>query len=143
MKVLFRTSVHPFKAGQLAEVAEGYAKNYLIPKNLAVPATAHAMQEAHKQEQKHHDAEADAAHDLDALARALTGATVHVTARAAASGTLYAAVNPAQIAEALAKHTGHPFPKPLQKQLPTLKRTGRFPVTLQIHATTITFTLDV
>jgi large subunit ribosomal protein L9 len=143
MKVLFLKTVSPHKAGQVATVADGYAKNFLIPKKLAVPASAHAVAEAlqRKQKQVAHDASAE--QNADALAKVLSGASVHVEAKAAASGTLYAAVTPFRITEAITEKTGYVLPEALQKQLPTLKRAGEHAVTLQIHATTITFTLDV
>jgi large subunit ribosomal protein L9 len=143
MKVVFLTSVPPYSAGHVAEVAEGYAKNYLIPKSLAVPATARAVEEAKQRQQQHVAATASAEHDLHALAEALRGVHVHVEAKAAATGTLYAAVTPVRIAETLAKQTGYALPASIQKQLPTLKRVGHHQVTLQIHATTVTFTIDV
>lgn len=143
MKVLFLKAVEPYRVGQVADVAEGYAQNFLLPQKLAIPATAHAIQEAQRRQQQHVAAVAGADHDLDALAQVLIGATVRVTAKASPTGTLYAAVTPVQIAEAVATQTGYHFPKALQKQLPTLKHVGPHPVTLQIHATTVTFTLDV
>ena len=72
MRVLFIKPVTPYHSGDVADVAEGYAKNFLIPQNLAVPASAHAIAEAQQRKQKHVAADADAEHDLDALAKAST-----------------------------------------------------------------------
>jgi len=143
MKVLFLKTVSLHKAGQVANVADGYAKNFLIPKKLAVPASAHAVAEALQRKQKQVADDASAEQNVDALAKALSGASVHVEAKAAPSGTLYAAVTPLRITEAITEKTGYVLPEALLKQLPTLKHAGEHTVTLQIHATTITFTLDV
>ncbi|MEK7640215.1 MAG: 50S ribosomal protein L9 [Patescibacteria group bacterium] len=143
MRVLFIKPVTPYHSGDVADVAEGYAKNFLIPQNLAVPASAHAIAEAQQRKQKHVAADADAEHDLDALAKALNGKTVHVEAKAATTGTLYAAVNSTDITKAIAQQIGYALPPALQKQLPTLKHTGKHPVTLQIHATTVTFSINI
>jgi large subunit ribosomal protein L9 len=143
MKVLFLQVVAPYKVGQVTNVADGYAKNFLIPKKLAVPASAHAVAEAQQRKQKQAADDVHAAQNVDDLAKVLSGMRIHVEAKAADSGTLYAAVTPSRITEAVTKQTGFVLPEALQKQLPTLKRAGEHAVTLQIHATTITFTLDV
>lgn len=143
MRVLFRKPVAPHRAGDVAEVTEGYAKNYLIPKQLAVPATAHVVQQAAAVA---HAQQADAAHAdqrFHTLLERLANATVHVDAKAAPSGTLYASIAPQQIAEAIAKQFGTPFPPKLLTELPTLKRAGQHSVTLHNRTTTITFTVDV
>lgn len=143
MKVLFRKAVPPHRVGDVAEVAEGYAKNYLIPKQLAVPATTYAVQQAAAAAQAQ---QADAAHAderFHSLLERLANATVHVEAKAAPSGTLYASVTPQQLADAIAKQFGTPFPPKLLAELPTLKRAGKHSVTLHNPTTTITFTVDL
>lgn len=143
MKVLFLKAVNPHRAGQVAEVAEGYAANYLIPKQLAVPATAQAIKTTQQRNRKQVAAAESAEQDLEALAQALAGVTVHVKAKSAPSGTLYAAVGPENISQAITKQTGYTLTAALQKQLPTLKHVGQHPVTLQIQKRNVTFTLDV
>lgn len=143
MRVLFRKAVAPYRAGDVAEVAEGYAKNYLIPKQLAVQATAHVVQQAQAAQHAVQAGAAQTDQQLHTFLGKLANATVHVATKAAPSGRLYASITPRQIAAAIAAQLGTPFPPKFLPELPTLKQTGRHPVTLHFHATTITFTVDV
>jgi large subunit ribosomal protein L9 len=143
MKVLFLKPSGSHTVGQVADVAEGYAQNYLIPQQLEVPATTHVLRQSHATLEASQAAAASAEQRTDALAAALNQATVRIPAKAASSGKLYASVTPAMIAAAIAKQFGTPVPSALVPALPTLKRAGRHPVTLHIRAATVTFTLDV
>lgn len=143
MKVLFRKPVASHRAGDVAEVAEGYAKNYLIPQQLAVPANAHVVQQAAAVAHAQQAGAAHADQRFHILLERLANATVHVDAKAAPSGTLYASITPQRIADVVAKQFGTPFPPKLLEELPTLKRAGKHSVTLHNRTATITFTVDV
>jgi large subunit ribosomal protein L9 len=143
MKVVFLKPQASYTVGQVANVADGFAKNFLIPHNIAVPATTQAVEEARQRKNNQAAAVENAEHNLEALIQAISGAMVHVESKAATSGTLYAAVTPAHIAKAIAKQTGFELTPTLQKQLPTLKHAGKHQIKLHIHATTVTFTIDI
>ena len=87
------------KAGDLVKVSDGYAKNYLIKKGLAVPASAAAMNEKKTKD-------AALAHRLQVeldqakeLAARLDGKTIVISAKAGANGKLFGSVNAKEIAE--------------------------------------------
>ena len=107
MKVILQQDVRgQGKKGQMIEVAEGYARNYLLPRKLAVAATADAMntmrlqEKARKAELERQKAEAQAA------AEQLKGAVVKLTAKAGANGKLFGAVTAKEISDALMSQHG-------------------------------------
>ena len=100
MKVILQQDVRgQGKKGQLIEVAEGYARNFLLPRKLAVPATADAVNTM-KAEDARLKAEAEAA------AEKLKSAQVKVSARAGANGKLFGAVTSKEVSDALLAQHG-------------------------------------
>ena len=127
MRVLFIKPVTPYHSGDVADVAEGYAKNFLIPAEPAVPASAHAIAEAQQRKQKHVAADADAEHDLDALATALNGKTVHVRQRQRQLVQSYAAVNSTDITKAIAQQIGYALPACIAETAANTQAHGQTP----------------
>ena len=98
MKVILQQDVRgKGKKGQMIEVAEGYARNFLLPRNLAVLATADAMNTMKLQAKA--DAEAKAA--AQELAGKLKGCQVKIAAKGGAGGKLFGAVTAKEISEQL------------------------------------------
>ena len=96
MKVILQQDVRgKGKKGQMIEVAEGYARNFLLPKNLAVLATADAMNTMKMQ------AKAKAKAAAQELAGKLTGCQVKIAAKGGAGGKLFGAVTAKEISEQL------------------------------------------
>ncbi len=96
------------KAGDVKDVADGFARNYLLPKRLAQPAQPRAEQQirAQKERQRHRqEAEVVAAR---AFAEQLRATTVEISARAGETGKLYGAVVNIDVAEALEAKLGTP-----------------------------------
>ena len=103
MKVILQQDVRgKGKKGQMIEVAEGYARNFLLPKNLAVLATADAMNTMKLQAKA--DAEAKAA--AQELAGKLKGCQVKIAAKGGAGGKLFGAVTAKEISEQLKAQHG-------------------------------------
>ena len=89
------------KKGDIVKVKDGYAKNFLFPKKLAVPATAQIVKEKQSRDkaaQFHREQEIE---DAKKLADKLSGKTVTVTAKAGATGKLFGAVTAKEIASAI------------------------------------------
>ncbi len=107
MKVILQQDVKDHgKKGQLAEVSDGYARNYLFPRKLAVPATADnlntmKLREAARQKQL----ETEKAQAKEIAAR-LEGCAVKIPARAGEGGRLFGSVTPKDIADALEAQHG-------------------------------------
>jgi large subunit ribosomal protein L9 len=94
------------RAGEVKRVAEGYARNYLIPRGLAVMATPGAIKQAEKQREAAARRQVKELSQAQALAQALDGLTVTFQARAGESDRLYGSITSANIAEALEEQVG-------------------------------------
>ena len=107
MKVILTQDVKGSgKKGELVNVSDGYANNFLLKRGMAVPATAQALNELKNREaaQAHRLAEEKKA--AEAAARQLDGKTVKVTAKAGAGGKLFGSVSTKEIAEAIQRELG-------------------------------------
>jgi ribosomal protein L9 len=102
MKVILKEDVKgQGKKGQLVNVSDGYARNFLLPRGLAMEADAQAMNDLKNKEEaaKHHAAvEKQTAMET---AEALKGKTLKLTARAGQGGRLFGSVTTKEVAEAL------------------------------------------
>lgn len=102
MKVILQQDVRgKGKKGQMIEVAEGYARNFLLPKNLAVLATADAMNTMKLQAKAKAKADAEAKAAAQELAGKLKGCQVKIAAKGGAGGKLFGAVTAKEISEQL------------------------------------------
>ena len=107
MKVILQQDVKgQGKKGQLIEVAEGYARNFLLPRKLAVPATADAMNTMRLQEKAKRAEEARLRAEAVETAEKLKNAPVKIAARAGANGKLFGAVTSKEVSDALQAQHG-------------------------------------
>ena len=107
MKVILQQDVRgQGKKGQLVDVSDGYARNFLLPKKLAVIATAENLNTMKQQEKAKKAQEAAEKAEAQAIAEKLKGLTVKIVAKAGEGGRLFGAVTGKEIAEALSKQHG-------------------------------------
>ncbi len=107
MKVILKQDVRgKGKKGQMIEVAEGYARNYLLPRGLAALATTDAVNTMRLQEKAKARAEAEARAAAAALSEQLKNCQVKIPARGGEGGRLFGAVTTKEIAAALAEQHG-------------------------------------
>lgn len=107
MKVILKADVRgKGKKGQMIEVAEGYARNFLLPKGLAVLATADAMNTMRLQEKAKARADAEAKAAATEIAEKLKGLQVKVASKGGEGGKLFGAVTGREIAAALKEQHG-------------------------------------
>ena len=119
--------------GDKVSVKAGYARNYLIPKGIAVAATPRNMAEfeARREELERREAEALAA--AGDRASALDGVEITVLRKAGESGRLFGSVGPADVAEALVE-AGHETRRQ-EVRMPdgdTIRQVGEYDVTIHI-----------
>lgn len=101
MKVILSKDVAGLgRAGQIKEVSDGHARNFLIPRHLALPATSAALSQIQKEESEHEAKVARLAAQSVELKRKLE-AKVFLVSGKAAGERLFAAVKPAQIAQVI------------------------------------------
>ena len=104
MKVILTQDVKgKGKKGQMIEAAEGYARNFLIPKGLAVLATTDAVNTMNLKAKAKAKADAEATAAAEAIAEKLKGLQVKIPAKGGEGGKLFGAITAAAIAEALKK----------------------------------------
>ena len=102
MKVILQQDVKgQGKKGQLVNVSDGYARNFLLPKKLAVIATAENVNTMKQQEKARKAQEAAEKAEAEATAEKLKECQVKLTAKAGSGGRLFGAVTSKEISEAL------------------------------------------
>ena len=107
MKVILQQDVRgQGKKGQLVEVSDGYARNVLLPRKLAVTATAENLNTMKQQEKARKAQEAAEKAQAQATAKQLEGLTVKIAAKAGEGGRLFGAVTAKEISEALSAQHG-------------------------------------
>ena len=107
MKVILQQDVRgQGRKGQMIEVAEGYARNFLLPRKLAVPATADAMNTMQLREKAKKAEDARLKAEAEAVSEKLKNSPVKVTARAGANGKLFGAVTSKEVSDALKEQHG-------------------------------------
>ncbi len=112
MKVILQQDVRgQGKKGQLVEVSDGYARNFLLPRKLAVLATAENVNTMKQQEKARKAQEAAEKAEAEATAKKLEGLMVKISAKAGEGGRLFGAVTAKEVSEALAAQHGVNIPK--------------------------------
>ena len=145
MKVILTEDVSPLgKSGELRDVANGYARNYLIPKKHAVKASEGALKQAEAMRQARITTEKQTLSDAKALADSLTGTRVVVAARAGDAGNLFGSIGAHDIAEAIVKFTGVEVDTKIVAISSPIKEIGLHEVVLKPHPEVeVSITLDV
>jgi len=102
MQVLLRRDVEKLgQLGDVVEVADGYARNYLLPKKIAVPVTAQNLREMEAARQARQRRAEEELSRVSRQAEMLEGFLCYITARATDKGHLFGSVGPQQIADQL------------------------------------------
>ncbi|HJV45388.1 MAG TPA: 50S ribosomal protein L9 [Bacillota bacterium] len=104
MKVILQQDVKgQGKRGQLVEVSEGYARNFLFPKNLAVEATGGNMKTFEQQKKSQEKRQQEEKGQAEKFAKELENITITIPAKTGEGGRLFGAVSTKQISDALKK----------------------------------------
>ena len=94
------------KKGQMLEVSDGYARNYMLPRKIAVEATADAVNTMRMNDKAAAEKAAKERAEALEISRKLREMTVVVTAKGGGAGRLFGSVTNAEVADALAKQSG-------------------------------------
>ena len=112
MKVILMQDVKgQGKKGQMVEVSEGYARNFLLPRKLAIAATTDAINTMNLKEKARKAEEARLKAEAQATAEKLKELQVKLTAKAGNGGKLFGAVTTKEISEGLKKQFSIDIPK--------------------------------
>jgi large subunit ribosomal protein L9 len=107
MKVVLRDDVENLgRKGDVVDVADGYARNFLVPRGLAIKATRGVIAQAEAMRRSREAREAREREAAEAQAAVLRGARLEISARAGEGGKLFGSVTAADIADALRAQKG-------------------------------------
>lgn len=127
MKVILQQDVKgQGKKGQLVDVSDGYARNFLLPRKLAVEANADNVNTMKLHEKAKAAKEAAEKAEAEAIAEKLQSCTVKLTAKAGTGGRLFGAVTSKEVAEGLKKQHGIDINKSKIVQDEAIKTFGTF-----------------
>jgi large subunit ribosomal protein L9 len=145
MKVLFKKDVADVaKAGQVKDVADGYARNFLIPRGLAVAATSGALKQVAEVQAvaaRHAVEEEQGARKLK---QRIEAQPIVIEAKAGSQGRLYGSVTTADVASALQKQIGVMVDRRDLDMPDHIRLIGSYAVSVRVHRTvTATVTVEV
>lgn len=133
MRVIFQADVKGVaKAGDLKEVKDGYARNFLIPKGLAMEATVGREKEYNDKKLREKKREQRERQDMEELARRLQGQVVIVKANVGEGNRLFGAVTNGDVAQALS-NLGHTVDRK-KIAMDAIKHVGTFKAIVHLYA---------
>jgi large subunit ribosomal protein L9 len=132
MKVVFLQNVEGSgRIGEIKEVADGFARNFLLPRRLAAPATPDAVKRAEALAAAEARRQAELDEEARTLAEKLT-APIVITVRAGEQGRLYGSVTAADIAEEASKLAGQEVDRHLMVLEEPIKEVGTYEIPLRL-----------
>lgn len=145
MKVLLTQDVFNLgHAGEVKTIADGYGRNYLLPRGMAVLATAGAVKSAERIKGKAIERRARDRADVDAIATVIGGTTVTLHARSGEKGKLFGSITAAHIAAELSKKLGSELDKRKVALREPIREIGSFVVPVRLSTEVIpTVTVNV
>jgi len=133
MEVILREDIDNLGTrGQVVKVAPGYARNFLLPKRLAVAATDANKKIVEQERQAHLRKEAKFKADAEDLSKLLSGVIVTITQKSGENDQLFGSVTSKDIADALAAKNYTIDRKKIQLDDP-IKQLGEFKVPVKLH----------
>jgi|SRR5690554_11689 len=130
--------------GDIKEVASGYARNYLLPKKLAIQATPGNIKRLEQEKIKIKQKEIQEEAEARKLAAKIEGQVLQFSAKAGEGGRLFGSITGKEICEELHKKTGIEVDKKKLELPEPVKSTGRHEVTVQLyHGVTASFVVEV
>lgn len=133
MEVILREDIERLGTrGQVVKVAPGYARNFLLPKRLAVAATESNKKIVEQERQAYLRKEAKLKTEAEDLSKLITGVTVVFVQKAGENDQLFGSVTAKDIAEALEKQNFTVDRRKIQLQDP-IKQIGEFKVPVRLH----------
>jgi large subunit ribosomal protein L9 len=134
MQVILRSDLEGLgKRGDIVDVADGHARNYLLPKGLALKATPGASTQAAKMRRSRDLRDASDRDAAATIASTLVPKVITITAKAGTEGKLFGSVTTADIAAAVEEQTGIKLDrKSLQLEEP-IKSVGEHTATASLH----------
>jgi large subunit ribosomal protein L9 len=135
VRVIFLEDVpQQANAGDVKDVADGYARNYLVPKKLAMVATPEEMKRIERIKRAGDERRMRETQQWEVLAGQLEGTAVTVKARLTPAGMFYGAITPGQIAQELGSVIGREVDRKLVDAVEPIRAPGEYEVVLHLAA---------
>ena len=133
MEIILREDIDKLgQRGQVVKVTAGYARNYLLPRKLAVTANESNKKIVEQERQAHLRKEAKAVGEATQLAQIMTGATVRIAQKAGENDQLFGSVTSKDIAEALTAQNYNIDRRKIQLDEP-IRQLGEYKVAVRLH----------
>ena len=145
MKLVLLTDIKALgKKGDVVDVADGYARNYLLPRKLAGEADRGALAQLDAQQRARERRAALELEEAKALAARIEAARLAIPAKAGGNGKLFGAVTNADVAAALAAALSIEIDKHKIELNSQIKALGSYPVEIKLHKNVVAkATVDV
>jgi large subunit ribosomal protein L9 len=133
MQVIFLQDVpNQAQAGEIKRVADGYARNYLLPKGLAEVATPEILKRGHKIKAAGDEQRLRNTEEMEGLAQLLDNTMINVAARVTPNGRYYGAISSGRIAQELTAATGREIDRRLVEDLEPIREPGEYEISLKL-----------
>lgn len=134
MKVVFLEDVPGVaQGGDVKDVKDGFARNYLIPQRLAMPATRDSLQRIERLKKHAETTRLKTLADMRQVAEEIAGRRIDIEMRAGVSGRLYGSVTNAVVAEKLADMTAHDIDRRIVQIPEAIRETGTYAIQVRLH----------
>ena len=134
MKVVFLQDVDGVAdGGDVKEVKNGFARNYLIPKDMAAPATPNNLLQIKKLQNQASTTRIKRLEDLRELAEAVDGTVVNIEMRAGTNEQLYGSVTGTMVADLVSEITGRAIDRQIVQLDTPIRKLGVFPIPIRLH----------
>lgn len=134
MRIILRSDVSELgKRGDIIEVADGFARNYLVPKGIAIKASDGTQAQAKSMRRARDLRDAQDRSAAEEVATTLVSKVVTVTARAGSEGKLFGSVTATDIASAVESQTGVSIDR-RKLEMEPVKTLGTHAVSVKLHA---------
>jgi len=145
VRVVLRDDVENIgRKGDLIEVTDGFARNFLVPRGLAMKATKGVVQQAEAMRRNREARDARDREAAQALADQLSGRRLELRARAGEGGRLFGSVTSADVVDAVRAQTGVELDRRKTQLAEPLKELGAVEVPVKLHSDVeVTLTVDV
>lgn len=135
MKVILQEDIDKMgKKGDVVEVKDGYARNYLLPKELAVVATARNLKESEKMRERKEQREAREIEEANKLAQKINNIKVVLKVKSGENDRLFGAVTSKEIADDINKNHNLKIDKRKIELKDNIKALGNYKIDVKLHS---------
>jgi len=134
MRIILQQPVDKLgEPGDIVEVKDGYARNFLLPRGLAIAASKGSAANAERMRVAHEAKVARARDEADAMAARISKTPIQISAQAGEEGKLFGSVTAQDIAETLSRSLGEEIDRRIVRLAEPIRSTGTHEVQVHLH----------